>query len=143
MVTICVADRRPLFGCSCGDAIHLSAAGNIADACWQAIPGHFPHVDLDVHTIQPDHVHGIITMRKVGAQHVAPLQRSGVCVRRFGPLAAGSLSEVIRTYKAAVTRLLHDRAPVWQRGYHESILYDTGQLARARHYINRHPIVKR
>jgi hypothetical protein len=55
-------------------------------------------------------------------------------------LAAGSLPQIVRTYKAAVSRLLHDQAvPVRQRGYYESILHDGAQVARARGYINRHP----
>jgi REP element-mobilizing transposase RayT len=143
LLTICVAGRRPLFGCLCDGAIDLSAAGLVADACWRAIPAHFPHVDLDLHTIQPDHLHGIVTIRRVGAQHVAPLRQPVAHNRRFGPLAAGSLPEIVRTYKAAVSRLLHDQAPIWQRGYYESILHDAAQIARARGYINRHPGPKR
>jgi putative transposase len=140
LVTICVAGRRALFGCLRDGAIHLSAAGLLADVCWKAIPVHFPHVDLDLHTVQPDHLHGIVIVRRVGAQHVAPLRRSDACLRHFGPLAAGSLPEIVRSYKAAVSRLLRDQAVrVWQRGYHESILHDAAQVGRARGYINRHP----
>jgi REP element-mobilizing transposase RayT len=110
--------------------VHLSEAGRVADACWLAIPAHFPNVDLDAYSIQPDHLHGIITLRKsgsqhpVGAQHVAPLPSSDWKPRRFDRLIPGSLPVIMRAYKAAVTRLLHLPAPVWQRGYYESMLRD-------------------
>jgi hypothetical protein len=79
LLTICAAHRCPVFGCLRDGMVHLSEAGRVADACWLAIPAHFPNVDLDAYSIQPDHLHGIITLRKsgsqhpVGAQHVAPL----------------------------------------------------------------------
>jgi hypothetical protein len=62
-------------------------------------------------------------------------------MRRFGPSPAGSLPEVVRTYKAAVTRLLHGQTPIWQRGYHESILHDAAQVTRARRCTNGHAVV--
>jgi putative transposase len=151
LVTICTANRRPIFWCEREGVVHLSAAGDAANACWLAIPAHFPHVDLDLHTVQPDHVHGIITVRMalstgtVGAQHVAPLPSSPVApnVLRIDRLVPGSLAVIIRAYKAAVTRLARADAAVWQRGYHESILRDAGQVAGARNYVGAHPAVSR
>ncbi len=104
-----------MFGCLRNGIVHLSKAGEIAETCWLAIPAHFPNAILDSHTVQPDHLHGIITIRAittgppVGAQHVAPLQ-----VPR--PMVAGSLPVIVRSYKAAVTRLLNTSTSVWRRG---------------------------
>ena len=36
--------------------------GGIADEFWQSIPEHFPSVELGVHIVMPNHVHGIIAI---------------------------------------------------------------------------------
>lgn len=59
-VTLCVADRRPLFGTVVGGRMALNDAGRIAAACWREIPDHFPQVVLDEWIVMPDHVHGIL-----------------------------------------------------------------------------------
>jgi hypothetical protein len=63
--------------------------------------------------------------------------------RRFGEMIPGSLPVVVRSYKAAVARMLaRERLRIWQRGYHESILRGTEALTRARVYIDRHPPIR-
>lgn len=46
-VTLCVADRRPLFGAVVKGRMVLNAAGRAAAACWRDIPAHFPVASLD------------------------------------------------------------------------------------------------
>jgi len=70
-VTICTRDRLCLFGEIADDAMRLSAAGEIAAACWCEIPTHFTCVELDAFVTMPNHVHGIINI--VGATHASPL----------------------------------------------------------------------
>ncbi len=97
-VTMVTAHRECLFGEVVEAAVRLSPLGMVAAACWQAIPQHFPGVELDVWVIMPNHVHGIIVLPGsavvggasvadaagpgsvsagarlgVGAQHAAPL----------------------------------------------------------------------
>jgi hypothetical protein len=85
---------------------------------WLEIPAHFPNVTLDEFVIMPDHVHGIIAKADavvvgapdvgapvVGAQHAAPLQ-------------PGSIPVIVRSYKSAVTKHIHEMhgmagTPVW------------------------------
>jgi putative transposase len=147
LVTICTVRRRPILGEVVGDHLQLSATGLLAESCWLAIPLHFPHVTLDAWTVQPDHVHGILL---VGAGQVLPsagratLQYSpsdvGLAPHRnvFGPHRPGSLPAIIRAYKAAVTRLAGGGTSVWQSRYHDAILRDAGQVARARDYVRGH-----
>jgi REP element-mobilizing transposase RayT len=42
--------------------MHLSAAGAIVEACWAAVPVHFPHVATDAFVIMPNHIHGVIVI---------------------------------------------------------------------------------
>jgi REP element-mobilizing transposase RayT len=155
-VTICTVRRRPILGEIVGDRLQLSATGLLAESCWLAIPVHFPHVTLDVWTVQPDHVHGILM---VGARHVAPappvvqmLPSPGGATSQhlpsdpghaphrnvLGPHRPGSLPAIIRAYKASVTRLAGGGTSVWQSRYHDGILRDAGQVARARDYVRGH-----
>lgn len=81
-VTICTHNREHTFGQITNCDMELSELGEIALTCWNAIPNHFPSVELDVSIVMPNHVHGIIV-----------LQGGNV-----------KLGTIIGNYKAAVTR---------------------------------------
>jgi putative transposase len=42
----------------------FSPAGEIANSCWMSIPEHFPDVILHEYIVMPNHIHGIIELRK-------------------------------------------------------------------------------
>lgn len=73
-VTLCTGDRRKLFGAIVGSGtearMELSDAGRIIEACWLAIPRHFPHVQLEEMQIMPDHLHAILILKAV--QSIVP-----------------------------------------------------------------------
>jgi len=64
-VTIVTYQRDCLFGEIVNEEMKLNDFGKIADECWRAIPEHFPHVELGVHIIMPNHAHGVIVIRDV------------------------------------------------------------------------------
>ncbi len=140
---MCVADRRPRFGTVVKGHMVLNEAGEMAAACWRAIPTHFPHATIDAWVIMPEHVHGIITIDGKGTACRAPTQE------RFGAPVAGSLGTIIRSYKAAVSRGTACRAPtcraptgssLWQRNYYEIIIHDEAALQNIRRYIQQNPL---
>lgn len=59
-ITICLADRRPLFGTVTDGEITLSPLGRIADEELHAVTIHRPYVFLDAYVIMPDHMHAIL-----------------------------------------------------------------------------------
>jgi REP element-mobilizing transposase RayT len=67
-VTICTQNRVRWFGRVKNKKMELSTIGNIANACWLEIPNHFPFVELGAHIIMPDHVHGIVVIKKNGVE---------------------------------------------------------------------------
>ncbi|MCS6804883.1 MAG: transposase [Blastocatellia bacterium] len=71
-ITICTHDRACLFGDVVDGKMRLNAMGQMVQQCWQEIPCHFPHVELDAFVVMPNHIHGIlvITDTNVGARHV-------------------------------------------------------------------------
>src|SRR5450432_1797235 len=62
-ITMCVQDRKCLFGKIVGDEMILNENGTIACQQWQELPGRFKNMELDVFQIMPNHMHGIIAVR--------------------------------------------------------------------------------
>ena len=198
-VTICTHRRACAFGHVEGGAVHLSAIGRIADACWRSLPAHAPRVVLDAFVVMPNHVHGLLALRpdppsdprpgsesdsdpvpplhatalpqdmRDAALHDAPPQgmppqgmppqgmRGDAALHdgppRDGPPtgpdpamaalspAPGSLSVVVRSYKAAVTREARRLDPsfAWQPRFHDRVVRSAAALARARAYVRATP----
>jgi REP element-mobilizing transposase RayT len=121
----------------------LSDLGRVVRDCWTEIPGHFVRVKLQGFVIMPNHLHGIVEIWAVGAQHAAPLlgktSDSGVRPR----VEAGSLGAIVRSFKAVVTRLARRefgwKGDIWQRNYFERVLRDGQEIADAGRYIAENP----
>jgi len=79
-ITICIQDRKCLFGKIENSKMILNNAGKIAYECWLEIPAHFPNTILHEHVIMPNHIHGIVELTQnivdaaiVGAENFLPL----------------------------------------------------------------------
>jgi REP element-mobilizing transposase RayT len=141
-VTLVTHARAALFGDIVAGAMRLTAIGEIAQTCWQAIPDHFNQVELDEFVVMPNHVHGIVmilgdTSADVGAtDSVAPTMRAGP--------ARGSLGAIIGQFKSVVTKRIrqlpeYSATPIWQRNYHERIIRNDRELNAMRDYIANNP----
>lgn len=133
-VTMCTHDREQIFGEINNGEMALNDRGIIANACWHAIPTHFPNVKTDEFVIMPDHVHGIVRIT-VGAARASPL--------RDGPQPR-SVGAIVGSFKSAVTKHIHAHdpriGPVWQRNYYERIIRDERALFTVRKYIRDNPV---
>jgi REP-associated tyrosine transposase len=144
-------DHRCAFGRATNRGVQLNAAGKIAKDCWLAIPKHFPSVQLDAFIVMPDHVHGILAIRRdeetrsVGAQHAAPLHLPLPSpIANQHRVAPDSLGAIVRSFKSATTKRINEMrgtsgAPLWQRNYFDRIIRDRGELDRVRWYIRINP----
>jgi len=127
-----------LFGEIKNENMTLNDLGKIADECWQAIPKHFPFVELGTYVVMPNHVHGIIIIHNVGATHASPLRKSA-----NGP-AAGSLGAIVGSFKSAVTKRIgreHNATGIWQRNYYEHIIRNEKDLQNKTDYIDANPML--
>ena len=147
-ITICTKDREYLFGeiimvKNAGvehfqprQEMKLNDAGKIADECWLEIPRHFPNTVLHEHIVMPNHVHGIIELKRVdtinyqisddvGTRHVVSLpENTDIPVgtshvmslhkhdqihnpNQFSKPNPGSISVIIQQYKSSVTRFVN------------------------------------
>ena len=134
-VTIVTYQRDCLFGEIMNKEMILNEFGKIADECWRGIPEHFTFVELGAYVVMPNHVHGIIIIRR-GTIYRAPT------VEQFQKPVAGSIPTIIRTYKAAVTRRIgreHNATGIWQRNYYEHIIRNEKDLQNKSDYINANP----
>lgn len=172
-VTLCTHGHAQLFGNMAGAGtearMELSEAGRIIDACWRAIPLHFPHVELDEMQIMPDHMHAILRLNPssvgflrsvqstqwVDATDLSDATDPGRATAIAGPAVAllrpkgprkGSLSAIIGAFKSVTTKRIHaatgtDSGRIWQLGYHDRLIRTQGgEHGRIARYIAANPM---
>ena len=150
-VTICTRNRVCLLGDIVEGRMHLSEAGRLAQAVWEDLPHHYPHVQIDVWVIMPNHMHGIIILTEAQAteddmQSEADPRTDVGAGLKPAPTAATrhGLSEIVRAFKTFSARrinALHNTVgtPFWQRNYYEHVIRNESALDRIRQYIVDNP----
>lgn len=103
-ITICTKNRNHFFGGISDGRLQLSAMGHIANSCWYEIPNHFPFVELGAHIIMPNHVHGIINIRKpvpppVETQDFVPLSSAPNAPKNKFGHQSKNLASIVRGVK--------------------------------------------
>jgi putative transposase len=141
-ITICSTQRQDIFGCILDNGdVALSDIGHIVQLCWQQIPDHCPHVQLDHYVIMPNHLHGIIIL---DCDDLRFLNTFGITDASLNTRSR-ELSRVIGSFKAASTKIVRRerdyRSPtIWQRNYFERVIRDERELMLLRQYMADNPI---
>jgi len=117
-VTLCTHRHLCLFGEIDDGVMKPNHVGAIVTTCWNEIPAHFPHVELDAFVLMPNHLHGLLRLT-VGVGHVRPLPT------------------IIGTFKAAVSREVSPG--IWQRNYWEHVVRTEKEANSVRDYIDANP----
>ena len=135
-VTICTRDKLSTMGSIRASVLTASRLGKLAETCWSAIPEHSTGVELDLFTVMPNHVHGLVII-----DNPSPPSEDR---RTPGELRTNSLGSIVGTFKAAVTRMARaqgivGRDPIWQRGFWEHIVRGPKALDKIRRYIIENP----
>ena len=167
-LTICTYRKEMLFGTIVNEEMRLNDTGEQALQCWNAIPGHFPNVELDAFVIMPNHIHGIIVI--VGANNHSPINPGDISVgaKNFSPLQSNThpagtsqtVGSIVRGFKIGLTKWIRNpddndlygrkifcpyvygpkmSGPVWHRNFYEHIIRDEPELFRIRKYIVENP----
>ncbi len=115
-VTICTEDKHCLFGQVVDSTMKLTPFGEVVESVWKEIPLHYPEVNNAVFIVMPNHVHGIITLHKVGRAGSKP-----------APTKQYPLSEIVRAFKTYSSRRINELrnsrgTRVWQRNYYEHVI---------------------
>ncbi|MFP4460051.1 MAG: transposase [Candidatus Zixiibacteriota bacterium] len=102
----------------------LNGYGEIVDFTWYDLPHHNENIELDEFIIMPNHIHGIIRIKKN-------------CPK--------PLSEIVRQFKTFSAKRINKKrkmigVSVWQRNYYERIIRNQKELDKFRKYIKNNPI---
>jgi putative transposase len=138
-VTICTKDRINYFGeIDKNQEMALSEIGKVAEKYWLEIPKHFPNVELDIHQIMPNHIHGMIDI--VETRHGASL-RDDDFQNQFGGLQKQSLSAIINHFKGSVKRYANKKNIkfAWQPSYYDEIIINERHYSEVYTYILSNP----
>jgi len=67
-ITICTQGHKCLFGKFANGQIELYEYGYIIDECWKWLARQYDYVHLDEYVVMPNHLHGIIIIRRGGSR---------------------------------------------------------------------------
>ncbi|HKH98147.1 MAG TPA: transposase [Candidatus Sulfotelmatobacter sp.] len=141
-VTICTQNRACIFGEVSAGEVQLSVMGRIAASELHGLHAHYNNIEVDSFVVMPNHVHAIVMID--GDHGFSPNAKMSPPSRvaAFASPLAGSLSAVIRSYKAGVTRRgrkLGLTQTVWQSRFHDHLLRGDKVISAVREYIRNNP----
>jgi REP element-mobilizing transposase RayT len=142
-VTICTQRRRSILGRIAQDEVQLSPIGLIADSELRTLHNHYRNVQVDEHIVMPNHVHAIFM---IDGEHCFSPDSGATVPHRFKTSftspQAGSLSAIVRSYKAGVTvkcRELAIQQTIWQPRFYDHLLRGDKVISAVREYIRNNP----
>jgi putative transposase len=150
-VTICTKHHNHFFGEISGEKFKPNKVGNFAELFWRNIPKHFPFIELDYYVFMPNHCHGVLIIddhsrdvasaRKLTESNVSTFvetnRMSDISPKKY------SLSSVIRSYKASVTKWCRNNGYLefaWQPRFFDRIIRNEKELYNIRKYIEQNPL---
>jgi len=163
-ITVCVQDRKCLFGEIKNGKMALNDMGLLVKKYWNKLIDKF-NIELDEYIIMPNHIHGIIVINNNnGRIHVDINGRTRVddngrthgsapTINHIHPMVGvdpcvdphPSLGETIQWFKTMTTNqyiknVKNDNWPpfdkrIWQRNYHEHIIRNETELNKIQKYI--------
>jgi putative transposase len=135
-VTICVQGRRCLLGHNIDDRVILTPTGEMATACWQAVPGHFSGDGLGLYVVMPNHFHGIVWISSDTSCGGKASTRSE---------ERPTLGRIVGWFKYESTKRINalrgtPGLQVWQRNYYDHIVRTEEGLYKIAEYIEGNPL---
>lgn len=151
-VTICVQDRKCLFGDIVNGAMILNDAGRMVENEWLKLPQRFPNITLHEFVVMPNHFHTI--MEIVGAtlvvaqndggqpdmgqpQGIAPTTKPKTVGDMVGAFQSIVTVEYIRGVKQLGWQPFNGK--LWQRNYWEHIIRNEQSYHQIAEYIVNNP----
>jgi REP element-mobilizing transposase RayT len=112
--------------------VQLTQMGLKAKENWEAIPFHFPFVQLDAFQIMPNHIHAIINLNRADE---LPWNLNEFKAR------SGTLGTIINLYKGSITKYARENKIEfkWHPRYHDTIIRNKTSLGNIRNYIINNP----
>lgn len=141
-VTLCTCGRDSILGSIVDGAVVLSDLGRLVDEEWLDLPNRFPMIRLGAYVIMPNHIHGITSITRVGANRppVDPPPNAPDMAHGTKPQSLAAIIQSFKTTctKAAMKTAGHDMQ-LWQRNYYEHIVRSQKSLEAITRYIEENP----
>ena len=149
-ITICVHERRSLFGKISNGNMELNPIGQMVNDVWQHMPEHNSGLLLDNYIVMPNHFHALIGLHKaINFIRTANFDETMNTQTRNNPNAI-TLSGIVRKFKTVTMNkyklgVLNDNwqpynCHLWQRNYWDHIIRSDHDLGRCREYIANNPL---
>lgn len=135
-VTVCTHERALLFGEISDGEFKPNQLGRCVETQWHRMLCLRPYVHSEAFVVMPNHIHALFLL--------LPQSESGLTETAASGFRAHSVSAVIATFKAAVTRTARAsglaNGTVWQRSFHEHIVRSERAFDHIRQYIHENPL---
>ena len=134
-VTLCTKGRRRCMSTVTDAGVSLTPIGRIVAEEWYRTASMNANAVLDRFVVMPDHFQAIMRLLP------RPVSKAEI-VRRLGGSGPAALSDMIRFFKASVTRRVTEELQVsfdWQRGFHDRVIRVRSELEAVRAYIANNP----
>ena len=144
-ITICCKDRESLFGEILDGKMVLNDLGKIAYQEWEKTEKIRKNIYVDEFVVMPNHVHGILVIDESEiCRDTVHRVSTGPQIQQFGKPTKNSIPTIIRSYKATVTKQIHEKGflldqKIWQSNYYDRIVRSEDELYRIQEYIIRNP----
>jgi REP element-mobilizing transposase RayT len=145
-ITICTKNRNHYFGEINNKAMQLSNVGVLANVFWHEAKNHAKNIELDAFVVMPNHIHGILILNGDDNEILAEqpllkqtdeLNEKSIGQQRFQNQGKNSVSSIIGSYKAAVTKHANrlNLEFGWQTRFHDHIIRNEVEFERIANYI--------
>ena len=168
-ITICVQNRKCLFGEIIDGLMILNDAGEMVDNEWKKISERFTNVQLHEYIVMPNHFHAILEIvgatlvvaphnktvasEKKQPQGIAPTNElnanENVQSKTFVPAKPKTVGDIVGAFQSIATveyiRGVKQwgwkpfNGKLWQRNYYEHIIRDKQSYQRISNYIINNP----
>ncbi len=137
-ITISTKNNFNYLGEATESNIILNDYGKIAEKYWSYIPKYYKNVGIDVYTIMPNHIHGILIIEDEPNNINSKNDNSNKNIKY------GKISIIINSYKNIVTKTIRNKNNElnfgWHRSFYDHVLRDDKSLAKIREYIIQNPL---
>lgn len=123
----------------------LTAEEALVRRVWRDLRRRYRGVCLDAFIAIPNHVHGLVVIRRSVGAGLAPPKDPGGRGQTGAASRAPTLPDVVRAFKSISTirvnrALERTGLRLWQRGYYGPVVRDEEELNRLRRYIADNPL---
>ena len=155
-LTICTKDKKNIFWQKTQpeavgediilppESVRLTDWGRVAEQAIQAIPRHYPHINVDQYVIMPNHIHLLLSVQYDSGRIISsPTGMAAKIVDSADAETCGrsasraSVLTAVGQMKRTVSKSLG--TSIWQRSFHDHIIRGVDDYTKISRYIYENP----